>query len=82
LACLILKAGTARLALPARVAGFFDRNDFSYGLYLYHMPVINVLLFLGLFSVAANAALAIALSLCAAAFSWYAVEKPALRYKK
>lgn len=82
LACMILKVATVPLALPDRVASFLDRNDFSYGLYLYHMPVINALLFLGVFSVVTSAAMAVGLSLCAAAFSWYAVERPALRYKK
>ena len=61
---------------------FFDKNDLSYGLYLYHMPVINVLLFLGLFSVTANVFVAVFLSFAAASLSWYLIERPALRHKK
>jgi peptidoglycan/LPS O-acetylase OafA/YrhL len=82
LGCLILKLATMRLALPPKLARFVDKSDFSYGLYLYHMPVINMLLFLGLFTASVNIALAVALSLAAAVFSWYAVEKPALKHKR
>ena len=56
-------------------------NDFSYGLYLYHMPVINVFLFMGfaasIWSVVAVAGVAIAL----AVMSWFIVERTALRLK-
>lgn len=82
LSCLILRLATTRLSMPPKLARFVDRSDFSYGLYLYHMPVINMLLFLGVFSAGANIALAVTISLAAAVLSWYAVEKPALNFKK
>ena len=83
LACLIYKLATARLPfLPQRFIRYVRREDLSYGLYLYHMPMINVLLFLGLFSAEASVAAVAVASLAAAAASWYAVEKPALRYKR
>ena len=82
LACLIVKVAYERLPLPQQMTYFFDKNDLSYGLYLYHMPVINVLLFLGLFSVTANVFVAVFLSFAAASLSWYLIERPALRHKK
>lgn len=58
-------------------------GDYSYGVYVYHYPIAQALVFRraptgsgpGLF------ALTLALSLVAAAASWHAVEKPALRLK-
>jgi peptidoglycan/LPS O-acetylase OafA/YrhL len=53
------------------------KGDFSYGLYLYHWPVVQVLIALGLFSAAplVGVATAIALSFSAAVFSWFVVER-------
>ena len=82
LGCLIIKVSTARLPVSRRLASFISRQDFSYGLYLYHMPVINILLFLGLFSAGVNIALVAAVSAAAAALSWYLVERPALGFKR
>lgn len=82
LACLIYKLATVRLPLPDALAHYVRREDLSYGLYLYHMPVINLLLFLGLFSSKASVAAVAAISLAAAGASWYLIEKPALRFKR
>ena len=57
------------------------RNDISYGVYIYHMPIINLLLaqeFLGL----KGFALALAATIVVALLSWLLVEQPALRLKK
>lgn len=73
LALLVISAAHAR-PIPLR-------HDLSYGLYLYHMPVINAFVAAGLFSyVAAASALAISAGL--AALSWMLVERPALRLKR
>jgi peptidoglycan/LPS O-acetylase OafA/YrhL len=53
--------------------------DLSYGIYVWHMPVINLLLVL---AVSRAAPLAFALTLAIAALSWTLVEKPALRLKR
>lgn len=82
LAMLVLKFGTARLQLPPRLAGLVRRTDFSYGLYLYHMPVINVLLYAALFPARLNLLLALLVSAALAIASWYAIEQPALRRKQ
>jgi peptidoglycan/LPS O-acetylase OafA/YrhL len=81
LAALLLKFSAARLPL-ARVNGFVRGNDLSYGLYLYHMPIINLLLVVGVASAAGNALLTIGAGLLAACLSWFIVEKPALSHKR
>lgn len=74
------------LAAAFSYAGLSDavlrRNDISYGVYLYHMPVVNLLLALGLGGTTASLALAMAATLLLALFSWLVVEKPALRLKR
>lgn len=82
LALCLLKLSTLRLPLPARVTDFVARNDFSYGMYLYHMPVINLLLFLGWFTAHGSVVAAFAVSTAAALLSWFLVEKPALSLKR
>jgi peptidoglycan/LPS O-acetylase OafA/YrhL len=56
------------------------RNDISYGVYIFHMPVINMLLVNGLtgwtgfwLSLGITAGLAV--------LSWRCIEKPALRLR-
>lgn len=53
------------------------RNDISYGLYIYHMPVVNALLVLGWTGVAA-AQVTVAVTVLLSLLSWFLVEKPAL----
>lgn len=55
-------------------------NDISYGVYIYHMPLINLLLFLRIGGVQ-GLLLAIGATLVAAIASWRFVERPALRLK-
>ena len=58
------------------------RNDVSYGVYIYHEPVINVLIVMGLAARWSSVALAIALTIAVAYASWRLVEKPALTLKR
>jgi peptidoglycan/LPS O-acetylase OafA/YrhL len=59
------------------------RADLSYGLYVYHWPLqqILVLTALGATPAAVYVPVSIALALLPAAASWYLVERPALRRK-
>jgi peptidoglycan/LPS O-acetylase OafA/YrhL len=52
--------------------------DLSYGSYIWHMPVINLLLVLSV----PSSTLAFALTFAIASLSWFLVEKPALRHKR
>jgi peptidoglycan/LPS O-acetylase OafA/YrhL len=57
-------------------------HDFSYGLYLYHMLVIYLLVSLAAPSGWASIAAAIIVSLGLAALSWTLIEKPYLAGKR
>jgi peptidoglycan/LPS O-acetylase OafA/YrhL len=52
--------------------------DISYGTYIWHMPIINLLLVLRL----SNVVLAFALTLGLALLSWFLIERPFLRLKR
>jgi peptidoglycan/LPS O-acetylase OafA/YrhL len=56
------------------------RQDLSYGLYLVHDPISNMVLANGL-SGAVAAILTAVTSLAAAAISWFVIERPALARK-
>jgi peptidoglycan/LPS O-acetylase OafA/YrhL len=59
-----------------------SRNDLSYGVYIYHAPVLNFLLAAG-YAGSVWSFPAAMVSTCVLAFaSWRFVEKPALGYKK
>lgn len=52
--------------------------DVSYGLYIWHMPIINLLLLLSI----NNAIVGLALISLMAGISWFLIENPALKLKK
>lgn len=54
--------------------------DVSYGLYIYHMPIINAFVHLG-FAGPLAAIGALALSVCLALLSWFCIERHAIRLK-
>lgn len=56
-------------------------NDFSYGIYIYHMLIINVFIYFGLIGNWYFLLLAIILAAILSVFSWFLVEKPALTFK-
>lgn len=60
-------------------------GDLSFGVYIWHMPVINLLLWAGFDGLAlpgtAAVLVVVALTACCALLSWHLVEKPALRLK-
>ena len=56
-------------------------NDVSYGIYIYHMPVINLLLFHGITGIGGLFA-TLAIVFVLAILSWKIIEKPALGLKR
>ncbi len=56
-------------------------TDISYGVYIYHSIVINVVVQLGLMTSMRSVAVVYAVSVIAALLSWHLVEKPALACK-
>jgi peptidoglycan/LPS O-acetylase OafA/YrhL len=79
LSCLVLKAAYSRPNLSAAILG---KNDISYGVYIYHMPIINYMLYKQFTGPAYMVAVVLLLTLTAAIISWNLIERPALRMKK
>ena len=79
LAGLIVSLATSAPQLSDRI---LRHHDVSYGLYLYHMLVIDLLVGLAVPSAWASFAAAIIVSLGLAALSWTLIEKPYLRGKR
>ena len=60
---------------------FLNGIDLSYGIYLYHMPLINLGLSLGFYNNIFVIFLIFLVTLIISIFSWYFIEKPALNLK-
>lgn len=58
------------------------RNDISYGVYIYHIPVINLFIYFGFTSNLTYVLLVLIVTLILASLSWFYVEKPSLKLKK
>lgn len=56
-------------------------NDISYGIYIYHMPIVNLMLFYGLQEKLSSFVIAILATFGFAIISWYFIEKPSLKLK-
>jgi peptidoglycan/LPS O-acetylase OafA/YrhL len=69
-------------SLPGLAHRLLRGNDISYGVYVYHMLIVNSLLQLGLFGSWPYALLAAVLTGLLALASWRWVERPALRLKR
>ncbi|MDB5272158.1 MAG: hypothetical protein JWO58_525 [Chitinophagaceae bacterium] len=57
-------------------------NDFSYGIYIYHMLVVNVFVYLGYTGSYIYLVEVFLVTCTMAIISWFCVEHPALRFKK
>jgi peptidoglycan/LPS O-acetylase OafA/YrhL len=79
--CVTMIVYWAAIAVP-RLWGAQRWGDFSYGLYLYHFPIAQSAIALGLFSTAPllGFCVVIAISVLVAICSWHLLEKPALRF--
>lgn len=78
LAALILKLAITKPSLSDRI---LNRNDISYGIYIFHMPIINYLVYKEVYGVEGYV-IALVLTVLIAMLSWFFVERPALRMKK
>lgn len=79
LSMLLLKLAWAKLGSFGRI---FQTTDISYGLYVYHIPVINLLLYATTWDRTTKVVVSIVVSFVLAALSWFVIEKPALDLKK
>ena len=58
------------------------KMDISYGIYIYHMPVINFLIFYNYTGTAISVISGLSFTIILAIMSWVFIEKPALKFKK
>jgi peptidoglycan/LPS O-acetylase OafA/YrhL len=79
LCILTFSAAFSRTSLSDWLLG---RNDLSYGVYIYHMPVVNLMLAMGVVGGVQGLLIAMAATLVCAYASWRMVERPALSFKK
>lgn len=79
LAGLVISCAMSAPSLSDRI---LHHRDISYGLYIYHMLVINLMLQLGVHAGVLSVVAAIVISLALAAMSWVMVEKPFLMTKR
>jgi peptidoglycan/LPS O-acetylase OafA/YrhL len=79
---LALVAFAAAFSAPSLADRLLRRNDLSYGVYLYHAPVINLLLFTGIAAGVPGLVLALAVTLVLAVASWWVIERPALSLRR
>jgi peptidoglycan/LPS O-acetylase OafA/YrhL len=75
-------AGQHPLPRPRRRSPAARWGDFSYGTYVLHWPVLQLVIATGLFAIHPWLAVLVSLVLVAigAVISWFAVENPALAY--
>lgn len=69
------------MSWPSVSGKIINGNDFSYGVYIYHMPIINLFLYLALPVGILSTVLISVLIFSIACLSWVLVERPALRLK-
>jgi peptidoglycan/LPS O-acetylase OafA/YrhL len=75
---LIMSAAFSNRSLSDR---FLRRNDISYGIYIYHQPILNLLIVSG-FQGTTGVVICLMSTLIIAFASWTFVEQPALMFKK
>jgi peptidoglycan/LPS O-acetylase OafA/YrhL len=58
------------------------RNDISYGVYIYHIPIINLFIYYGYIGYIGNFISMVVLTIVVAILSWIMIERPSLLLKK
>lgn len=66
---------------PQLAKKILNGNDISYGIYIYHVPIMNMFIYYGITNSSMSTFLSVSLSIGAAAISWLLIEKPSLRLK-
>jgi peptidoglycan/LPS O-acetylase OafA/YrhL len=79
LSLVIFKIAYIKIKIPEN---FFNNNDISYGIYLYNMPIENLLSYKNLTKTYLLLALCITLTMLLATISWKLIEKPFMSFKK
>lgn len=58
------------------------RNDISYGVYIYHIPLVNILMYYGLMHNIKYFYLVLSATIILAVLSWFFIEKNSMKFKK
>jgi len=74
----VLKAAYTK---PSLSDALLKKNDISYGIYIFHMPIVNYLMYQGVMGVNGLVLAAIA-TLVVSILSWFYYEKRILALKK
>ncbi len=67
---------------PTRLREALHGNDISYGIYIYHVPVMNMFLFYGLQGPMGYTFATLGIALVLAIASWVLIERPSLSHKR
>ena len=67
---------------PTLADRILHKNDISYGVYIYHAPIINLMIFYGYATKTLDVIVALALTVTMAIISWLCLERIAIRKKK
>jgi peptidoglycan/LPS O-acetylase OafA/YrhL len=68
--------------LPTLAERLLRRNDISYGVYIYHLPLVNLAMWLGLGGAVLHVGYVLVAAVGLATLSWVFVERPCLRLKR
>lgn len=79
LASLIFAVAYTKPSLSKKI---FNGNDISYGVYIYHIPIVNLFMFHNFYSSGIYLFSILALTIIFAYASWQLIEKPSLNLKK
>ena len=67
---------------PTLASRLLRRNDISYGVYIFHMPVFNLLVYKGGLGKNSSLAIGTLVAVTLGALSWMLLERPILRFKR
>ena len=67
---------------PALSNNILKGNDISYGVYIYHIPVVNLLMYYGYVSNISYVFMAITITILLAIIFWLLIEKNSMKFKK
>jgi peptidoglycan/LPS O-acetylase OafA/YrhL len=68
--------------LPKLAERLLRRNDISYGVYIYHLPLVNLAIWLGLGGAVLHVGYVLVGAVTLAILSWVLIERPCLRMKR
>jgi len=81
LAGILIKLSKLNFGKLTKTQAFIEKNDFSYSLYLYHMPVLNLLLYVHFNSPVFTLISLVVITSCFSIGSWFLIENPILKIK-